>query len=99
MKQGDFLAPDIISQGEEINISSLSVNIIHLLARRAPNFIYGLDGSKRKQLEEYIKSLRDIGATNKLLTKMLTGFVTGMSVRCSRTEMSLMDLVGEDVIN
>jgi hypothetical protein len=99
MKQSEFLAPDIVSQRAEIDISSLPVTIIHLLARRAPNLIYGLDENKRKQLERYLNGLRDIGATNKLLARMLTGFSTGISVKCSRTDLLLMDLVGEKEIN
>lgn len=99
MNRGEFIAPDIVSSGPEINISSLPLNIIHLLARRAPNIIYGLDGSKRKKLDEYIANLRDIGATNILLRKMLTGFSDGISVKCRRVNMSLIDLIGEGAIN
>lgn len=99
MLKGEFIAPDIVSSGQEIKISSLPLNIIHLLARRAPNIIYGLDGIKRKELSQYMDTVRDIGATNTLLRKMLTGFSSGISVKCCRIDMSLMDLIGEEAVN
>jgi hypothetical protein len=60
MHKGEFISPDVLFEGKEVPLPYIPIHIIHLLARRAPNIIYGFDGSKRKQLDQYIAGLRDI---------------------------------------
>lgn len=72
--------------------------MIHLLARRAPTIVHALDIKQRRELGEYISKSRDIGATNMLLRRMLAQLPGGISVKCRRIEMSLLDLIGQESI-
>lgn len=98
MKQGEFIPPDIISNWPEVRIDHLPLKMIHLLARRAPTIVHALDIKQRRELGEYISKSRDIGATNMLLRRMLAQLPGGISVKCRRIEMSLLDLIGQESI-
>lgn len=92
----NFMPPDIPFDGEKVDISTLDTKALHLLVRRAPTLIYGLEDIQKRKLKDFIQASSDGWATNKLLLNMLAKNANQTTeILTKRVHIKLLDLIWE----